>query len=52
MNEVLMTMWLWSLEVCYGREALWKKVIVSKPGTDSFGWWSKGNPHAHRVGFW
>jgi len=29
-----------------------KKVIVSKYGANSSGWWSKRSPYAHEVGCW
>ena len=48
MNEALKTKCLWRLVIEV--DALWKKVIVSKYGTDSFGWWSKRSPYAHAVG--
>jgi len=47
MNEALKTKWLWRFTK--DEDTWWKKVIVSKYGTDSFGWWSKRSPCAHDV---
>jgi len=46
MNEALKTKWLWRF--AYEDDALWKKVIVSKYGTDRLGWWSKKSPFCSR----
>jgi len=50
MNEALKTKWLWR----YAKkvDALWKKVIVSKYGAVSLGWWSTRSPYAHGAGSW
>ena len=50
MNEALKTKWLWR----YAKEedALWKKVIVFKYGTNTFCWWSKRSPYVYVVSYW
>ena len=48
MNEALKAKWPWRF--AYEDDALWKKVIVSKYGTNRLGWWSKKSPFAHEVG--
>jgi len=30
----------------------WRKVIVSKYGVDTLGWWTKKSPYAHGVHCW
>jgi len=50
MNKALKTKWLWRF--ASENDVLWKRVIVSKYGTDRLGWWSKKSPFAHGVGCW
>ena len=50
MNEALLTKWLWRFAI--KDDALWRKLIVSKYGVDSFGWWNKRSSFAHEAGCW